>query len=53
MAGRHVIGDGGVLAIGRRPGVGGDTFAVVKNLDRPRREPDPDLLLRAGLCGTE
>ncbi len=44
MAGRHVIGDGGVLAIGRRPGVGGDTFAVVENLDRPRREPDPDLL---------
>ena len=53
MAGRHVIGDGGVLTVRRGPGMGGDTFAVVEDPDRPRGEPDPDLLARAGLCGAE
>ena len=44
MTGRHMVGDGGVLAIGRCPGVGGHALAMMEDLDRPGGEPDPDLL---------
>ena len=51
MAGRHVVGDGGVLAVGRGPGVGGDALAMMEDLDRPGGEPDPDLLAQQAVRG--
>ena len=53
MTGRHGVGDRRVLAIARGSGMGGDALALVKNLDCPCGEPDPDLHARAGLCGVE
>jgi len=61
MAGRHVFGDGGVLAVGRGSDVGGDALAKVEYLDRPARaerapstrrcEPDPNLLPQQAVRG--
>jgi len=59
--GRHVFGDGGMLAVGRGSDVGGDALAKVEYLDRPGRaerapsarrcEPDPDLLPQQAVRG--
>ena len=42
-----------MLTIARGSDMGGNALALVKNLDCPCGEPDPDLLARAGLCGVE
>ncbi len=46
MAGGHVRGHRGVLAVARGPDVRGDALAIVEDLDGPGRDPDPEGLLQ-------
>ena len=51
MAGRHVLGDGGVLVVAAGAHMRGDPLALEKNLDGPRRQP-PSTSVRAKRWGT-
>src|ERR1700687_1767218 len=46
MAGRHVLGDGGVLVVAAGAHMRGNPLALEENLDGPHRQPRVDL--RAG-----
>ena len=43
MAGRHVVRQGGVLAVAAAASVGGDAFAAEEHLDRAGGKPGIDL----------
>ena len=43
VAGRHVLGDGGVSVIAAGSQMRGDPLALEKDLDGARRQPDLDL----------
>jgi len=45
MAGGHVLGHGSVPAVARAPDMGGNTFAIVINLDGAGSEARPEGLL--------
>ena len=46
---RHMLRDAGVPAIARPARMGGDAFALVVQLDRPRRDPGLDRLTREAI----
>src|SRR4051812_22733081 len=51
MRGRHVLGNGGVLAVPADPAMDGDALAAQEDLDGSRRQTDLDLLARVAVRG--